>query len=104
MLQIAEKREGLIFKVAVQPRAARNQVAGLKGDALKIKLTAPPVGGAANKACLQFLAKALGVPKTSLKIQTGESSRTKRIHVQLDRDGAPNARQLRTKLLQLAER
>ena len=84
MLALTEKNEGLVLKVAVVPRASRNQVAGLKGDALKIKLTAPPVEGAANKACLQFLAKALGLPKSSLAIISGESSRTKRIFIRLN--------------------
>jgi uncharacterized protein (TIGR00251 family) len=103
MLQIAEKRAGLTFKIAVQPRSSRNQVAGLKGDALKVRLTAPPVDGAANKACLQFLAKALGVPKSNLSIQSGERGRTKRILVQLAPGGTPSAPQLRARLRQLAE-
>jgi uncharacterized protein (TIGR00251 family) len=103
MLQIAEFREGLIFKIAVQPRASRNQVVGLKGDALKIKLTAPPVDGAANKTCLQFLAKSLGMPKSSLAIHSGASSRTKLIRVHLDPNKPPNASQLRAILHQLAD-
>lgn len=102
MLQITEKKEGLILKIAVQPRASRNQVAGLKGDALKIKLTAPPVDGAANKACLQFLAKTLKVPKSTLVIQSGESSRTKLILIHLSPDDTKAVIQLREKLRQLA--
>jgi uncharacterized protein (TIGR00251 family) len=104
MLQIAETKDGLIFKIAVQPRASRNQAAGRKGDALRVKLTAPPVDGAANKACLQLLAKTLGVPKSRLRIQSGERGRTKRILIRMDApDGSPNDRQLRAKLLQLAD-
>lgn len=102
MLQITEKKEGLFFKIAVQPRASRNQVVGLKGDALKIKLTAPPVDGAANKACLQFLAKTLGLPKSALTIHSGASSRTKLILLRLAPDTARTAGQLRAKLLELA--
>jgi uncharacterized protein len=102
MLALTEKNEGLVLKVAVVPRASRNQVAGLKGDALKIKLTAPPVEGAANKACLQFLAKALGLPKSSLAIISGESSRTKRIFIRLNPQDAQGAHQVRNKLLALA--
>jgi uncharacterized protein (TIGR00251 family) len=103
MLQITAKPESLIFKITVQPRAARNQAAGLKGDALKIKLTAPPVDGAANKALLQFLAKTLGVPKSSLAIHSGESSRIKLIRLHLDPNRSANSRQLRAKLHQLAD-
>ena len=102
MLQMTMKKAGLTFKIAVQPRASRNQVAGLKGDALKIRLTAPPVDGAANKACLQFLAKTLGVPKSSLSIQSGETGRNKLILARLDPEGPFDARQLRARLLQLA--
>ena len=98
-LQVTQRKNGLAFKIAVQPRASRNQVAGLKGDALKIKLTAPPVDGAANKACLQFLAKTLGVPKSSLAILSGESSRTKRILISLDPE---DVKALHAKLLALA--
>ena len=102
MLALTEKKEGLVVKVAVVPRASRNQVAGLKEDALKIKLTAPPVEGAANKACLQFLSKTLGLPKSSLTIVSGESSRTKRILIRLNPKDTKSTKQVRDKLLKLA--
>ena len=102
MLALTEKKEGLVIKVAVVPRASRNQVAGLKENALKIKLTAPPVEGAANKACLQFLSKALGLPKSSLTIVSGESSRTKRILIRLNPKDTKSIKQVRDKLLELA--
>jgi len=70
---------GFVFKVYIQPRSSKNQIEGLYGDALKIKLKAPPVEGAANKMCIQFLANHLDVPKNSLEILSGHSSRTKRI-------------------------
>ena len=54
-------------------------IAGQHGDTLKIKLTAPPVDGAANKMCVQYLAKCLKVPKSSIEIISGHSSRTKRL-------------------------
>jgi len=53
-------------------------IAGQHGDALKIKLTAPPVGGAANKMCVQHLAKWLNISKSSIEIISGHTSRTKR--------------------------
>ena len=54
-------------------------IAGQHGDALKIKLKAPPVDGAANKMCIQYLAKCLKIPKSSIEIISGHSSRTKRL-------------------------
>ena len=72
---------GLSFRVHVQPRSSRNQVVGLHGDALKIKLTAPPVEGAANAACIAFLADALGLPKSALSIVAGHTGRRKTIAI-----------------------
>lgn len=63
----------------VQPRASRNKVVGLQGDELKVALTAPPVDGAANKACCVFLAKLCGLPKSSVALVSGETSRHKRL-------------------------
>lgn len=63
----------------VQPRASRNKVVGLVNDEIKIALTAPPVDGAANKACCAFLAKLCKVPKSSVKVVAGETSRHKRL-------------------------
>ncbi|MBA3018592.1 MAG: YggU family protein [Proteobacteria bacterium] len=77
MLFLQENPQGIIFKVFVQPKSSKNTIAGLYGDALKIKLTAPPIDGAANKMCIKFLAKCLKVPKTSLEIISGHTSRTK---------------------------
>jgi uncharacterized protein (TIGR00251 family) len=74
---IQETPEGIAFYIHVQPRSSRNMIAGLHGDALKIKLTAPPVEGAANMMCLSFLAKCLGISKSSLAILSGHTSRRK---------------------------
>jgi uncharacterized protein (TIGR00251 family) len=70
---------GVLIKVFVQPRASKNAIVGRHGDALKITLTSPPVNGAANKMCVQFLAKCLQVPKSSIEIISGHTNRTKRI-------------------------
>ena len=69
------------LSVRVQPRASRNEVAGLVGDTLKIKLTAPPVEGEANDACLSFLAKLLDLAPSRLAIIQGDRSRTKLIRI-----------------------
>jgi uncharacterized protein (TIGR00251 family) len=69
------------LSVRVQPRASRNEVAGLVGDQLKIRLTAPPVEGQANAACLAFLAKLLDLAPSRLTIIQGAHSRTKLIRI-----------------------
>ncbi|MBW2603636.1 MAG: YggU family protein [Deltaproteobacteria bacterium] len=76
---IQENSNGIILKVFVQPRSSKNMIAGRHGDALKIKLTAPPVDGAANKMCIQHLAKWLKITKSSIEIISGHNSRTKRL-------------------------
>ena len=76
---IQESPRGLILRVFIQPRSSKNTIAGLHGDALKIKLTAPPIDGAANTMCIAYLAKCLGVPKSSLEIVSGQTNRTKRV-------------------------
>ena len=69
------------LSVRVQPRASRNEVAGLVGERLKIRLTAPPVEGEANDACLAFLAKLLDLAPSRLAIIQGARSRTKLIRI-----------------------
>ena len=81
MISIEEKDGSVTFKVRVQPRASRTELAGEHGDALKIRLAAPPVDGKANEACRRFLADLLAVPLNAVEIVGGESSRDKRIRV-----------------------
>ena len=86
MLKIDEDKTSLTFSIYVQPRSSRNQVVGLYGDALKVKIKAPPVGGAANKMCIAVLAKVLKVPKSAIEIVSGHASRTKRVQVRGEKD------------------
>ncbi len=74
-------RRSIRFEVHVQPRASRTELAGLHGGALKVRVAAPPVDAAANRALIAFLAESLGVPKRSVRIVTGETSRSKLIEV-----------------------
>jgi hypothetical protein len=76
--------EGLLIDVKVQPKSSQNAIVGVHGDALKIKLNAPPVEGKANKALVQCLAKWLRCPKSTLEIVAGQTSRNKRILVRID--------------------
>lgn len=76
--------DGIVLNVHVQPRASKNQVCGLQGEALKIRLTSPPVDGAANKLCREFLADRFGVAKSCVEIISGETSRHKRVRISGD--------------------
>lgn len=72
---------GVMLIVRVLPRASRNQVVGVEQGAIKIKLTAPPVEGAANAALIEFVAGWLGVRKSAISIASGEKARHKRVQV-----------------------
>ncbi|NOY12357.1 MAG: YggU family protein [Deltaproteobacteria bacterium] len=76
---IHETSAGVVLQVQVQPRASRNQLVGLQGTALKIRLTSPPVDGAANKACCEYLAKTFGIAKGAVELVAGGKSRQKRV-------------------------
>jgi uncharacterized protein (TIGR00251 family) len=69
------------FAVKVHPRAKKNAITGELGDALKLSLTSPPVEGRANEACIEFFAKLLKVPRSSVTIASGQSRRNKLIRV-----------------------
>jgi uncharacterized protein len=81
MVTIQNSTDGVTFAVKVHPRAKKNAVTGEVGDALKVALTAPPVDGKANAACIEFFAKLLNVPRSSVTIASGLSSRNKVIRV-----------------------
>jgi len=81
MILVKDTAAGATFAVRVQPRARKNAVSGEMGDALKLALTAPPVEGKANAACVEFLADLLDVPRSSITIAAGETSRNKVIRV-----------------------
>jgi len=81
VISIRETSQGATFTVRVQPRARRNAVVGEVGDALKIALTAPPIEGRANEACIELLAEFLKVPRSSVTIAAGETSRNKVIRI-----------------------
>ena len=81
MVLIRDTPSGATFSVKVHPRAKRDAITGEVGDALKLSLTAPPVEGRANEACVEFLARILSVPRSSITIAAGQSSRTKVVRV-----------------------
>jgi hypothetical protein len=81
MIPINDSNQGVTFAIRVHPRAKKNAITGELGDALKLSFTMPPVEGRANQACIDFFAKLLKVPRSSVTIATGHSSRNKVIRV-----------------------
>lgn len=96
MFVIEEKDGDLLFRIFVQPKSSKNVISGIHGDALKVKITAPPVDGAANAMCIKFFAKLFGVSKSSLEIASGQTGRNKRIRVILG--DAPSDKEKRNKI------
>jgi hypothetical protein len=81
MLNVRKTDDGVVFRIKVQPGAVKNEIMGVQGDVLKIKISAPPVKGKANKALIDFLAKELGVKRSEVEIVSGHTSRIKKIKV-----------------------
>jgi uncharacterized protein (TIGR00251 family) len=80
-LQIAEQNGAVSFEVRLHPRASRDEIVGVYQDALKIRLTAPPVDDRANEALRKLLASRLKVPLSAVRIASGSRSRTKRVEI-----------------------
>src|SRR6266481_2359282 len=77
-----QKREGsVIFPVRVQPRASKDEIAGVTGGALKVRVRAPALEGRANDAVCEYLAELLKTPKAAVRILSGQHSRSKRVEV-----------------------
>jgi len=81
LIPIQESGSSVTFAVKVHPRARKNAITGELGDALKVSLSSPPVEGRANEACIEFLAKLLKVPRSSVTIASGQTSRRKTVRV-----------------------
>lgn len=78
---LKESASGCTLSVRLQPRSSRNEICGQMGDALKIKVTAPPVDSAANELLVDFLADLLGISKGSVQIIKGQTSRSKIVQI-----------------------
>ena len=81
MIKVQDGSQGVSFAVKVHPRAKKDAITGELGDALKVSLTTPPVEGRANDACIEFFAKLLKVPRSSVTIASGHTNRNKVIRV-----------------------
>lgn len=80
-LDVREHPNSVRFSVRVQPRAARSGMAGIYGSSLRVRISAPPVDGAANEALIELLAERLGVPRRDVSIVGGVASRSKVVEV-----------------------
>jgi len=81
LINVIETDDAVSFVVKVHPRAKKNAITGELGDAIKLSLTTPPIDGRANDACIEFLAKLLKVPRSSITIASGAGGRNKVIRV-----------------------
>jgi hypothetical protein len=81
MVFLRESKKGLTFDIQVIPHASRAEIAGVHGGVFKIKVTAPPVEGAANEACIKLLVKELGLKKSQMEISSGAKSRKKTVMI-----------------------
>ncbi len=76
---IKELSEGLLISINVQPRSSKTEIIGMHQNSLKIKLTSPPVEGAANSLLIKFISKELGIAKSKIVLKSGKKSRSKRL-------------------------
>ena len=81
MIPVQESAKGVAFAIKVQPRAHKNAITGVVGDKVKLALTAPPVDGRANQAVIEFLAELFEIPRASVTIASGETSRNKMVRI-----------------------
>jgi uncharacterized protein (TIGR00251 family) len=79
MIFLRESKKGLTFDIQVIPHASRSELVSVQDGVLKIKVSAPPVEGAANEACIKLLAKELGLKKSQMEISSGAKSRKKTV-------------------------
>ncbi len=81
-----ERPGGLVVHVRVQPRASRNEITGIQDGRLRLRITAPPVEGAANEACRKLLAEVLGLPRSAIRLIAGQKAREKSFEISGDSD------------------
>ena len=78
-MYLEEKDGAVVLRVLVQPRASKNEVVGIHGDCLKIRITAPPVEDHANKKLCAFLSKLIGIGKRQIEVVEGRTTRVKKV-------------------------
>lgn len=85
-MKVVKGKRSIKFTIKVQPKASMGEVAGIQGDHLKIRVTAPPSRGEANRECVKILARWLGVSTCQVEIESGDRSRIKKIKLTGDPD------------------
>ena len=78
---VQDSKNGAVLTVHVQPKASRTECVGIRGDALKIRVAAPPIDGAANDELMRFVADRCAIPRASVLIQSGAKGRHKRLYL-----------------------
>jgi uncharacterized protein (TIGR00251 family) len=91
---LRQDRDGFVLALHIQPGAKQTAIVGLHGEALKVRLAAPPVDGKANAALIDFLAERLGIARSALEIVSGQQARSKRVRIR----AAFDAEQLQCRL------
>ena len=81
MINLRREADGVSFEVWVQPRSSKMEISGLHDGVLRVRLTAPPVDGAANKQCIELLSRKMKIPKRAIRIASGASARRKRLKI-----------------------
>ena len=81
MINLRREADGVSFEVWVQPRSSKMEISGLHDGVLRVRLTAPPVDGAANKQCIELLSRKMKIPKRAIRITSGASARRKRLKI-----------------------
>lgn len=83
-LDVRPNEAGASVRVRVKPRASKSRIVGIRGGMLEVAVAAPPVDGEANAELIRVLAKELGLPKSGVRIASGEGSREKRVQIALE--------------------
>jgi uncharacterized protein (TIGR00251 family) len=81
MITIKNSSDGITFTLRVVPRSSRCEITGIQNEALKLKITAPPVEGKANEECIRFLSDKLGIKRNRITIKAGHKSKNKTIAI-----------------------
>ncbi len=81
MIGLREEADGVSFEVRVQPRSSKTEISGIQDGILRVRLTSPPVDGAANRQCIELLSRKMKIPKRAIRIASGEKARRKRLKI-----------------------
>ncbi len=81
MIGLREEADGVSFEVRVQPRSSKTEISGIQDGVLRVRLTSPPVDGAANRQCIELFSRKMKIPKRAIRIASGAKARRKRLKI-----------------------